>query len=75
MSMRKKISIIGVIIFCVVFNDYYFVPYANPFYKLIVISPLAICTYGVINFLFKFREITKGERGYSRQVKKRRKKE
>ncbi len=74
MSMRKKISIIGVIIFCVVFNHYYFVPYANPFYKLMVIAPLAICVYGVINFLFKFKEILKGEKDYSRQIEKNRKK-
>lgn len=74
MSMRKETSITGVIIFCFAFNFSYFVPYENPFYKLIVIAPLAICVYGVINFFFKFREITKGEREYSRQIEERRKK-
>jgi len=64
---------IGVIIFCLVFNYYYFIPYENPFYKLIVIAPLAICVYGVVNFLFKFWEVIKNEREYSIQIKESRK--
>jgi len=65
MSIRKKISMISVIIFCLVFNYYYFIPYANPSYKLIVIVPLAICLYGGINFLFKFSEVIKNEKEYN----------